>query len=372
MANTIRMPYNKGIYQIPISQLKLDPENPRLPERLKGSSEKDVLNWMLTDATLTDLMASIVENGFFEGEALIGINHADHNSVLIVEGNRRLASVILLKEPSIAKNKTRTVNELAAEANQNHTLTTALPVFIVENRAEVANYLGFRHVSGVKQWPVIAKARYLFGLVQSRPWSSDIYHLIAKEIGSKSVYVRRLIIGFYLFRYIEKRNFFDLDYLNEETFDLSLINDAATKYNAIADYMGIDMDAADPIEGLIPPNFKDVFSWLYQRDKSGQTRIGESRNLPTLNKILATDEAKVAFTQDNYTLEDAAALTALADENIRWHLQTARMSMIEAQKLVHKIKSPNRSDIRLLDEIRSSIDTVKREISTKLIDAENF
>ena len=45
--------------------------------------------------------------------------------------------------------------------------------------------------------------------------------------------------------------------------------------------------------------------------------------------------------------------------------------MIEAQKLVHKIKSPNRSDVRLLNEIISSAETIKREISLKLIDTEN-
>ena len=366
------MPYNKGVHQIPIDQLRLDPENPRLPERLKGAPEKEVLNWMLTDATLTDLMASIVENGFFGGEALIGVNDPKGNGVVIVEGNRRLASVKLLNDSSIAENKTRTVKDLADEASQNRTLSTELPVFIVENREEVANYLGFRHVSGVKQWPVIAKARYLFGLFHTRPWSGDIYRQLAKEIGSKSVYVRRLIVGYFLFQYIEAHNFLDLDYLNEENFDLSLINDAATKYSAVADYMGVNIESPNPIQNLITSNFKNVFSWLYERDKGGQTRIGESRNLPVLNKILATEEAKVAFTQDNYTLEDAAALTALADENIRWHLQNARLSMIEAQKLVHKIKSPNRSDIRLLEEIRNSIETIRREISTKLIDAENL
>jgi hypothetical protein len=366
------MPYNKGVHQIPINQLRLDPENPRLPERLKGGAEKEVLNWMLTDATLADLMASIVENGFFGGEALIGVNDSEGNGVIIVEGNRRLASIKLLHDPSIAENKTKTVRDLAIEVNQNNTLPQELPVFIVANREEVANYLGFRHVSGVKQWPVIAKARYLFGLFHTRGWSSDIYRQLAREIGSKSVYVRRLIVGYFLFQYIEQHNFFDLDYLTEENFDLSLINDAATKYSAVAEYMGINVDVANPIETLIPTNFKEVFSWLYERDKNGQTRVGESRNLPVLNKILATDEAKIAFTQDNYTLEDAAALTALADENIRWHLQSARLSMIEAQKLVHKIKSPNRGDLRLLEEIRNSIETMRREISTKLIDSENL
>ena len=366
------MPYTKGVHQIPVIQLKLDPENPRLPERLLGSSEYEMLNWMLTDATLTDLMASIVENGFFGGEALIGVNDHESDRVVIVEGNRRLAAVKLIHNPSIAENKAKTVTDLATEAELKNSRIETLPVFIVESREEVANYLGFRHVSGVKQWPVIAKARYLFGLFHTRRWTGDVYRQLAKEIGSKSVYVRRLIVGYFIFQYIEQHSYFDLDYLTEENFDLSLINDAATKYSAVADYMGMNINAANPIERLIETNFKEVFLWLYQRNKNGQTKVGESRNLPILNKILGTEEAKGAFIQDNYSLEDAAALTALADENIRWHLQNARLSMIEAQKLVHKIKSPNRSDIRLIDEIRNSLETVRREISLKLIDSENL
>ena len=365
------MASNLGLHQIGVGELKLDPENPRLPERLKGAPDREILNWMLTDATLADLMASIAENGFFGGEALIGIHDEADGKIIIVEGNRRLASVKVLHNPNLVDSKIKTVRELADDTTKNNNLPAFLPVYIVKDRDEVANYLGFRHVSGVKQWPVIAKARYLFVLYSNRVWSADIYRQLAKEIGSKSVYVRRLIIGFQLFQRIQEHNFYDLDYLTEENFDLSPINDAATKHGAISAYMGVKLDSERALDSLIERNFRNVFRWLYERDKDGETKIGESRNLPVLNKILSTEEAKFAFVEENYSLEDAAALTALADDNIRWHLQNARASMIEAQKLVHKIKSPNRSDVRLLNEIISSAETIKREISLKLIDAEN-
>ncbi len=365
------MAYPKGLHQIQVASLELDPNNPRLPERLINAPEHEVLNWMLTDATLTDLMASIVENGFFAGEALIGINSPSNDgSVIIVEGNRRLASVKLLANPSQSENKTKTVQDLSNETVQKNNLPLTLPVYVVNTRQEVENYLGFRHVSGVKQWPVIAKARYLHFLFSSRIWNSGIYIQLAKEIGSKSQYVRRLVIGYMLFELIKEHGFFDLDYLSEENFDLSLINDAATKYSDIAFYMGIDKEVERPLAQLHLNEFKNVYDWLYKRNERGETRLGESRNLPVLNKILATPEAKICFVQDNYTLEDAAAVTTLADDNIRWHLQNARISMIEAQKLVHKIKSPNRSDLRIVEEIRNSADTIRREMSNKFIDNE--
>jgi hypothetical protein len=334
--------------------LNLDPVNPRLPDRLKNAPQKDVLSWMLTDATLTDLMASIVENGFFAGESLIGVNNPEKDGdVIVVEGNRRLASIKVLADPGLAEIKTKSAQSLSEEIKKNGNLPTELPVYIVDVRDEVSNYLGFRHVTGVKQWPVIAKARYIYSLFEHTQWSPDIYKQLAKEIGSKSVYVRRLIVGYQLFRLIEKNNFFDLDYLSEENFDLSLINDAATMHKSIIEYIGVSLEMQDALVSLKTDEFKNVYFWLYKKDEKGETRVGESRNLSVLAKILETDEAKNAFIHDGYSLDDAAALTSLADDNIRWHLQNARLSLIEAQKIVHKIKSPNRSDVRLIDEVRN-------------------
>ncbi|MBW8683813.1 hypothetical protein [Chitinophaga rhizophila] len=65
---------NRQFGSIAVDRLHLDPENPRLPERLKRASDIDVLNWMLSDATLVDLMASIAENNFFNGEPVLAVN----------------------------------------------------------------------------------------------------------------------------------------------------------------------------------------------------------------------------------------------------------------------------------------------------------
>ncbi|TAF77594.1 MAG: hypothetical protein EAZ53_02410 [Bacteroidetes bacterium] len=96
---------NKFI-KVLVSDLNLDPENPRLPERLKYAPEKEVLNWMLSDATLVDLMASIAENGFFSGEPILIVE--ENGKHVVVEGNRRLASIKLLANPELATESPRT------------------------------------------------------------------------------------------------------------------------------------------------------------------------------------------------------------------------------------------------------------------------
>src|SRR6218665_1702690 len=285
---------------IPIKtvDLHLDPKNPRFPERLKNAPEKDVLNWMLTDAALADLMASIAENGFFNGEPILTVK--ENGKHVVMEGNRRLASVKLLANLELASESPKTVRAIS-------------------ERADFKNNLGFRHISGVKQWPLISKARYLHDLfVRKNRFEYEVYKEIAKEIGSKGNYVRKLLIGFQAYQLIKTKNWFGMgDYLNEESFDLSLISEVINSYSAVADYMNVDVNQDKPFEKVDLSKLEDVAKWLYQITETGSTRVGDNRNLRLLNKILQNEEAKKAFIEDKKTIKEAAELTGLSDGD-RW------------------------------------------------------
>lgn len=351
-----------GLIEVEVNRLKLDEANPRLPSRLIGQGEKEVLEWMLTDATLTDLMASIVENGFFGGEALIGIEDEKvPGTFIIVEGNRRLAAIKLLHNPQNVAYKSDTVRALSEQIKLANKLPNKLPVYVVSSRSDVQNYLGFRHVTGVKQWPVIAKARYihlLYSDINKNGFVADVYKKIAREIGSKSNYVRRLVIGYQLFEKIVSRNYYDLDYLSEDSFDLSRINDAATMHPAIELYMGIQKNEANAVSSLKEIEFENVFRWLYEKDKDGVTRVGDSRNLSILNKVLETPIASEKFIQEGLSLGEAAEYTDLVNDTLRGYLSTAKANMAEAQKMIHRVVNPTTYEVNLAKEIEQSASAI--------------
>ena len=56
---------------IPLSDLKLDLNNPRLPKSKQGKDEKTVIEWMLLEAATLELMLAIAENDFFAGESRV-------------------------------------------------------------------------------------------------------------------------------------------------------------------------------------------------------------------------------------------------------------------------------------------------------------
>jgi hypothetical protein len=347
---------------IKVDDLHLDPDNPRLPERLKKATEMEVLNWMLSDATLVDLMASIAENGFFNGEPILVVKENGLN--IVVEGNRRLGAIKLLRNPDLAIESPKTVKTIADKARDNRTLPTEIWVYVCENRGEISNYLGFRHVSGVKQWPLISKARYLYDLFLKKERTDyDVYKELAREIGSKGNYVRRLLIGYQAYQIIRSRNWFGMgDYLNEESFDLSLISEVLNSQSAVAEFAGVDINSDKPFENINLGEFEQLSKWLYQITDKGRTRIGDSRNLRLLNKILLNSDARKAFIEDGKSITEAAELTDLSDENIRYYLSASLSNLNEAQKLIHRAKAPTRKDEDILEEIVSSAEVITNHL----------
>ena len=107
--------YPSKIDFLNIEDLIYDPKNPRLPSSLvKGDNEKDVINWMLSDAAILELMGSIGEKGFFPAEPLLVVKSAEkEGKYIVVEGNRRLTAAKLLKHPELALDFKTYLQELA-------------------------------------------------------------------------------------------------------------------------------------------------------------------------------------------------------------------------------------------------------------------
>ena len=110
---------------------------------------------MLLDASIIELMLAIGQSGFFVGEALLVVPVGD-DSFTVIEGNRRLASLKLLSEPELA---TVQKNKIATVISETTERPVLIPCIIFSTRDEITKYLGYRHITGIKSWGVLAKAR---------------------------------------------------------------------------------------------------------------------------------------------------------------------------------------------------------------------
>ncbi len=150
------------IQHIKLDDLRLDNLNPRLPSNFHNKSENEIIKWMLEDESIIELMLAIGQHGFFIGEALLVIKDGDNYKV--VEGNRRLTSLKLLSNPSLATIRKNTVKQVLAETTQR---PDYIPCIVFSDKSDITQYLGYRHVTGIKSWSVASKAKYLYSLLNT-------------------------------------------------------------------------------------------------------------------------------------------------------------------------------------------------------------
>ncbi len=364
--------------KISVDNLELDLCNPRLPKSKHNKTEQDVINYMLMEASTLELMQAIGENGFFEGEQLLVVSQ-NNGKYKVVEGNRRLTSVMLLNTPELARVKTKSVNQVYEDAEYKN--IQELPCLVFEDENDIRKYLGYRHVTGVKSWALSEKARYLYSLYKDQfsdlPFQEACYE-IAKSIGSTKNYVCRLLTAHQISLYIEDENYFGIKDLDDTNFYVGYYSDSLSRAN-IADFLGINLFDENPIENLNKSNVEQLTKWFYEKftlDGKVQTRLkGKSADLNNLNRILGHEKAVKAFVEEGYTLERALRMSEDVEQIFYNSLRAALLSLENADRVTQNLSSfygGVEEDLIQIRKITSKIKSAKDDLERKEFDDDEF
>ena len=345
----------QSVALLDVAVLRFDPENPRLPSSVNGTDDAQVLNWMLVEESLTELMGSVGAQDYFRGEPVLVVPQKKHGrgqpSYVVVEGNRRLAAVRLLLNPDLAPSRQQSVSKLAKEAKYR---PTQLPTIAFSSRDQILDYLGYRHVTGVKEWDPLAKARYLNQLVkreQKRGKTLDSQQL-ARRIGSRADYVDRLLEGLEVYDHLVERRFYDLEGVSEDTVSFSVLT-TALSYEKIEDYLGLaDAEQGKLSKSVKDDSLRDVVDWVFKKQPDGKPVVAESRQLGQLAEVVAFPEARQAL-RDGTSLADAALLTDEPLLSFRKAVRQASAKLALARTLTHRINAPSEADVTMLTELGS-------------------
>src|SRR5208282_5499955 len=68
-----------------------------------------------------------------------------------------------------------------------------IPYVLADSRSDVQAFLGFRHVTGIKQWDVDEKATFIASMIDESKLS---YQQVAKKLGSNAPTVRKHYVGY--------------------------------------------------------------------------------------------------------------------------------------------------------------------------------
>ena len=292
------------IKYVAVSQLLLDEENPRLPVSV-DRDQQSMLDYIAETTAIEELMDAIAENNFFPGEPLIVVKHkTEKDAYTVVEGNRRLTALKLLQDPANCSKPGVRMREIANKAKHK---PTSVPIVECPNREGVLPYLGFRHITGIKQWEPLAKARYieqLFELTNKNVDPKTRYSAVARAIGSRREHIKRNLDALSVYKIINENEFFGIEGLNEESIKFAVLSTAVAD-NRIGGFVGVskkdtdgDFKSQDPIvkrEALKDKEIAELTHWLYKKDEKGKTKVGESRNLRFLAAVVDSPRALEAF-----------------------------------------------------------------------------
>jgi hypothetical protein len=325
-----------------ISQLELDPENPRLPESC-DRSQQSMLDYIAETTSIEELMEAIGENDFFPGEPLIVVPHsAKENTFVVVEGNRRLTAVKLLNDPAHCRRPGAKMREISVRAKFR---PTKLPIVVRPARNEVLPYLGFRHITGIKQWEPLAKARYieqLFSLTTLGATPRVRYGEVARTIGSRRDHIKRNLDALAVYKVIKDEEFYGIEGLDDGSLKFSVLSTALAD-ERLGAFVGVarrnadgDFEATDPISDqsvLDKSTIEELTRWLFERDPKGKTKVGESRNLRLLAGVVSNSRALTAL-RSGSPLKIAYQLTSDLTQDFGELLYQAEASLSEAASMV--------------------------------------
>lgn len=347
-----------------VKDLQLDPKNPRIPPAERERSQDELLLLLAKDYSLVEIGESIVENGFFEEEPLAGAYEGRAvPPYVVVEGNRRLAALILLCSPR-ARDLLRDARAGQA-ADWDRLAEVAapiveIPVVMYPKRDELLAFMGYRHITGVKPWRPLAKARFTHSLINEE--GMDFVEA-AQTIGSKRGYVRQAYVAHRV--YLQARDSgVELDKLEGaySVFTRALQNTQLRRFVGISVALDRSLDPAElayPVPASSIEALKELVSWI-SGDADNPAVITDSRQVDELGLVVGADEA-CALLRRTRDLGQALALTSAPEKRV---LEGLQVSLESLEGVLRDIAPQTATDqvARLARRILASAETLLRAV----------
>ncbi len=363
------------VINVEISKLKLDYQNPRLSEF--GINEKakqeEILELLWDEMAVNELMYSIVSNGFWDYEPLTIMKVPNTDSFLVIEGNRRLAAVLLIHNPGLIKKTVpKHITDKISENDELLIETKSLPSIIISKRDEAWRFVGFKHVNGPVKWGSFAKAKYI---VEIHNEYGIALNDIAYQIGDTNNTVQKLYQGFMVLEQANRVKVYNYDDIQDNRIYFSHLYTGLQR-EGIREYLQIK-NAEDESPSPVPESrYKELgqlLEWLFGSKKNDTPKIIKSQNpdLKYLDEVLQSKEATMALSSGealSYSYELSRASDALFEENLliaKRSLQKTRAYLTTGYKGEENILKVAGSVAELADDLYEEMDKVSKKLKEK-------
>jgi hypothetical protein len=330
-----------------------------------------LLQHLYTHFDLEEIAAPMAQNGYFDEEPLVAVPFGlpkklqpapgepasakylaflDKAEFTVVEGNRRLATARILREPSTRQRlRVRGWPDISDAVRRD---LDELPVIIYPTRKEVLPYLGVRHITGNKKWDSYAKARYIVAMLDEGHTVDDI----VREVGDRSQGVLRNAVSYKVLQQAKEELDWDITRAKEDfSYMLLAIGQRNIKIflgwikeKSNADSVKVLSLEEIALEAPIPDthltNLRDFLSWIYGEGSKVLPVIKESRDITNyLTHVVASPKA-VDYLRRTRDLKESYDLTDGEEAMVRNLLGTANTKLEKALGVIHRHKTPEVGD----------------------------
>ena len=355
---------SREIDYAPLWEIFLDPMNPRLGGTLQArESTQDELYDRMLDWSLEELATSFLESGFWVHEAVLCLTEkiAGHDRLVVIEGNRRIAALNRLKSTYDGDETSPKWLALIEDTDEPVDLFARIPYIRINSRSAIDAFLGFRHVTGIKEWRPPEKAAFIAKLIDESNFS---YRDVMRRIGSKTPVVERNYIAHCIFTQMRDVEGIEIGPV-EDRFSvlfLSLRSAHVQKFLGVEQKFGIEPpEVKPPVDKQHLPNLREYAIWLFG-DQETLPIVQDSRQVDKFTRVLASEQAlNYLRAVHRPSLEKAYIIAGGDQQELYEAISAATYNLREALSSIHLFKD-DETLITMVRRLLANTDQIKKTL----------
>ena len=358
---------------VSVEWLVLNRDNPRLAGNDPGVSDEALIAQLFKGEELGELLQSIAANGYLDIEPLIVVEN--EGVFVVLEGNRRLATIRLFREPELVERifeqERVRINVPAITDNTRATLKE-VSVYRVAERDDARSFIGFKHINGAAKWDSYAKGKF------AADWYRDggvTLEQIAERIGDAHATVKRMVNAIYVLEQAESAGVFRISDRVNPKFNFSHIYTALSRAPYM-EFLGLDAAWArfDPEPNPVPAakvdKLREVLTWIYgsKDDDAAPVVLSQNPDIKRLGEVLLNAEG-LNVLRSSANLSDAHASTQPAEERFAEGLLRARSSIRDVANSLRGFDGSDASLVNIAEDIEETLQAILARMRKKVRDA---
>ncbi len=360
--------------KVSVERLRLDRENPRLFGQAEDASDESIIARLYRSAELDELLQSISTNGYLDIEPLVVMCASQDGELIVLEGNRRLATLRLLREPDLVDKIASSENTRITVPEINDELRSTLDqvsVYLVADRKRARAFIGFKHINGPAKWDAYAKARFAANWYRTGRDDGVGLEQIAAAIGDRHDTIKRMVSAIYVLEQAEKEELFQVEDRNTRKFNFSHLYTALSR-SQYMDYLGLESawSRHDPRPDQVPQmklnDLGKVLVWIYGSKSDAVRPVVRTQNpdIKRLGEVLANAEGRHVLEQTG-NLDEAHASTEPVDKRFTASLLRARDAVRDATGSIRAYDGTDSSLLGIAEDVRETADSLYHSMARK-------